>query len=29
MRLNFSMNEVPAIQEGMRRLKAAIEEEMQ
>ena len=28
MRLNFSMNEVPAIQEGMRRLKAAIEEEM-
>lgn len=29
MRLNFSMNKVPAIQEGMRRLKAAIEEEMQ
>lgn len=28
MRLNFSMNEIPAIQEGMRRLKGAIEEEM-
>ena len=29
LRMNFSMNEPAAIQEGMRRLKGAIEEEMQ